>query len=690
MTENQEETLDFLNPQEDLETRIEQLLHYLTVEEKSKLLKGNDFWTTNEIPRAHIPAFGMTDGPIGVAFHSSHRGYRTRFPATIGLAASWNKNLAFQMGKAMGMETKLSGRHQLLGPGINIIRSPLCGRNFEYLSEDPILSSDIASEIVKGIQSENVASCIKHYVTNNSETKRMKISTEISERALQEIYIKNYKRVIEKSDPWGLMVCYNKVNGVQGAENKYILQDILRDQLHFTGHVVTDWGAARSTQSAASCIKAGLNLEMPGKLLSNAMSSKKILKAIDRGELTEQDLDFALRPMLRTFFRVGLFDTPTSESIKTIDDPKHQQIAQKVAEEGMVLLKNENDLLPLKIESLKTIAILGPNADKKFGKPFQGGSSAAVPPKFITPKAGITSYVDKQVEITENLEEADAVILILGLDHGGSMFKNMIFGVEGDSEGSDRKNYALSQDQENLIQETASKNPNTIVILVAGSPINVTNWYDDVPAILNAWYPGMMGGNALARVLFGDVNPSGKLPVTYPKQLEDHPAHKNKRSFPGDLKANKIYFEEDVFVGYRYFDKYSVEPQFSFGFGLSYTTFDFLKVDLDRPEYDGTGEFTLSIEIKNTGSIAGAEVVQVYIEDMKSTVDRPPKELQGFEKVLLQPGETKTVTIALDESALEFYSEKDHTFMAEPGEFTLWVGNSSRNLPLSAKLTYKS
>ncbi|MHA1672669.1 MAG: beta-glucosidase family protein [Promethearchaeota archaeon] len=679
----------YLDKTQDIEARIDDLLQFLTVEEKASLLKGRDFWSTNPIPRAHVPSFGMTDGPIGVAYHSSFKGIRTRFPGTIGLAATWNRELSHSMGKAMGKEVRLSGRHQLLGPGINLIRSPLCGRNFEYLSEDPILSSELAIELVKGIQSEKTAACIKHYVTNNSETKRMSISTEISERALQEVYIKNFKRVIEKADPWGLMVCYNKVNGGQGADNKYILRDVLRDQLNFTGHVVTDWGAARKTKSTASCIKAGLNLEMPGKIMSNAMPAKKVLKALESKEITKEDIDYGVRPMLRTFFRVGLFDRETPKSIKVIDDPEHQQIAKDIAEESMVLLKNENQILPLSLDKVKKLAILGPNADKPFGKPFQGGSSAAVPVKFITPYMGIVDYTKDKVEIVTAPENADAVILVIGLDHGGSMFKNILFGVEGDSEGADRKRYELAPEQEKLIRDTAAKNPNTIVVLVAGSPVSIKPWYDDVPAILNAWYPGMMGGNAIARTLFGDVNPSGKLPVTYPKKLEDHPAHQSKRTFPGDLKAKKIYYEEGIFIGYRYFDKYSVEPMFPFGFGLSYTTFEFSNVKVDRAEFDGMGEITVSVEVKNTGEKAGAEVVQFYIEDVKGIVDKPPKELQGFDKIFLQPGESKTVSIPLDRSSFEYFSEELHAFTVENGEYAIWCGNSSRNLPLSTSVQVK-
>ncbi len=681
--------LSYLDKSKPVEDRVNILLNILTIEEKATLLKGKDFWTTKSLQNIKLPSFGMTDGPIGVAYFSSMKGYRTRFPATIGLAATWNKKLAYQMGSSMGKEVKLSGRHQLLAPGINIIRSPMCGRNFEYLSEDPILSSDIASELVKGIQSTKVATCVKHYVTNNSETKRTKISTEISERALFEIYIKNFKRVIKISDPWGLMVSYNKINGVYGAENKYILDDILRGQLNFSGHVVTDWGAAGKIKIPANCIKAGLNLEMPGgRMLSNTLSKKNILNALKNNEISESDIDEAVKPLLRTFFRVGLFDEIPQESIKSIDNPKHQQIAQDIAEESMVLLKNEKQILPLNINKLKKIAVIGPNSNKIFGKALEGGSSAVVPPFFITPLEGIKEYAKNKVEIIENVAEADVAILVMGLDNGGHMVKNMIFKPEADTEGVDRRRFELSKKQEKLIQQTSKINTNTIVVLIAGSPIDVSNWHKNVPAILNAWYPGMMGGKALARVLFGDVNPSGKLPVTYPKKLKDHPAHKSAKTFPGNLKTKKIYYDEGIFVGYRHFDKFNVEPRYEFGYGLSYTTFNFSNLKIDTKEFNGKGNFVISLDVENTGQIAGAEVIQVYIEELQSKVERAVKELQGFKKIFLNSQEKKTISISLDITALEYYSEELHKFAVDPGEYKIWIGNSSRNLPLSVNINF--
>jgi beta-glucosidase len=678
----------YLDEDLSINLRVEDLLERLTLDEKIHLLRGKGFWTTKPIKRLGIPSFGMTDGPLGVAWHSSHRGRYTRFPATIGLAATWNKELAYQMGSIQGKEVKMAGRHQLLAPGVNIIRSPLCGRNFEYLSEDPILSSDIATEIVNGIQSQNIAACVKHYVTNNSETKRMKISTEISERALHEIYIKNFKRVIEKADPWGLMACYNKINGVYGAENKYLIKEILKERLAFTGHVTTDWGAARKTSGAAACIKAGLSLEMPGILLSRTLKSRKVRKALDKGEITEEDINYVLKPLLRTFIRVGLFKEDNKSYEKVSDSAEHQKIAQKIAEESMVLLKNEHNTLPINLNEIEKIAILGPNAKKEFGKPYHGGSSAVVPPRFITPFDGIKEYVSDNAAIINNPEDADVVFLIVGLDHGGSFLKSLLFKSEGDTEGNDRTRYGLPEKQIDLINETLVKNPNTILIIIAGSPIDCSDWYEKLPAILNAWYPGMMGGKALARVLFGEINPSGKLPVTYPRRLQDHPAHKSKKRFPGDLDELKIYFEEGIFVGYRYFDNHKIDPLFPFGYGLSYTKFQLSNIQVDKDKLQGKGSFSVTVDVENIGERSGAEIVQIYIGDDVCSVERPPKELQGFRKVYLQAQEKKTISITLDESSFEFYSKKHHKFLAEPGSFTIWAGTSSKDLPLSTKINY--
>ncbi|MFX0137086.1 MAG: glycoside hydrolase family 3 C-terminal domain-containing protein, partial [Candidatus Hodarchaeota archaeon] len=445
--------------------------------------------------------------------------------------------------------------------------------------------------------------------------------------------------------------------------------------------------AAQGTSGASGFIKAGLSLEMPGSFISKKMMPKKVQMALDAGDINEDDLNYIIRPLLRTFIRVGLFEEDERPFEKISNILEHQEIAQQIAEEGIVLFKNDSNFLPLELDKLKKIAILGPNAKKIYGKPWYGGSSAVVPPKFINPYDGIANYVSGKAEIVDNPEDADVVFLIVGFDQH-SLFRMLLAPKEGDNEGVDRKHYSLPKKQLKLIIKTLEKNPNTVIILIAGNPVGVSEFYKNAPVILNAWNPGMMGGIALARVLFGDVTPSGKLPVTLPKKIEDHPAHKSKKRFPGDLKELKIYFDEGIYIGYRYFDEYQIEPLIPFGFGLSYTNFELSNIQLDKTNLQGSGSFTVSVDVKNIGDRSGAEIVQIYVGDDECSLDRPPKELQGFDKVYLDPGEKKTISITLNESAFEFYSEQEHKFKAETGSFTIWAGSSSRDLPLSIKINY--
>jgi len=395
-----------------------------------------------------------------------------------------------------------------------------------------------------------------------------------------------------------------------------------------------------------------------------------------------------VKPLLRTIIRVKLLDEETPVPKEVINIPEHQDLAQRIAEESLVLLKNDNGTLPINLDNVKKVAVLGPNAKKIFGKRLHGGSSAVVPPFFITPYDGIGNYIEGKAEMVKNPEEADVVFLVLGLDNGGGLFSMLFSKKEADAENRDRTIYGLPDEQERLLEETIKKNPNTIVILVVGSPIDVSPWFEKVPAVLNAWYPGMMGGNAIARCVFGDVNPSGKLPVTYPVKITDHPAHISERRFPGDLEALKIYYDEGIYVGYRHFDKNQIEPFFPFGFGLSYTEFKLSNIRVDKNAVKNSDTFTVSIDVVNVGKVEGAEIIQIYISDDECSVDRPPKELQAFEKVYLKPGESKTVSVTLDHNVFEFYSEKEHKFVAEAGTFTILVGTSSRHLPLSTKVEY--
>jgi len=671
--------LPFFNDSLSEDERVNDLLKKLTLDEKLRLLSGRRIWTTKPIKRLGIPVFGTTDGPNGAAFHSTYK-RNTLFPSSICVASTWNRELVYLYGQAVGKETRAAGRHMILAPGINIDRTPLNGRTFEYFSEDPFLSSEMAIPYVKGVQNQRISACVKHYAANNQETKRMSISAEIGKRALEEIYLRNFKRVVNLADPWCVMASYNKINGYHGCEHKELLIDTLYKKWKFSGFVVSDWYASKNTTSTEACVKAGMALEMP---MAIKYRTSKLKEALNSGKISEKDIDFLVERILRVMIRVGLFDP--SEKIPSYERNTEEihELSRKMAEEGIVLLKNKDNILPLDKSKLKRVAILGPNAKKKMGLPFYGGSSAVWPEYEITPFNGIKEKLGTDVEIVKDPSIADIVFLILGLSHK----------LGYDSEGKDRSCLELPKKQIDLIKNVASVNPNTIVILINGSPVTM-DWIDDVPAIIEAWYGGLEVGRAIANVIFGVVNPSGKLPITFPKKLEDCPAHKSIRTFPG--VNGKVYYEEGIYVGYRYFDKNNIEVLFPFGYGLSYTNFEYsnLKI-INKPveinsiirknEYDPIT--SISLDIKNVGNREGAEIVQVYIQNINCSVDRPIKELCGFEKVRLKPGETKTINIPIRKEHLQFYDENKGEWVIEPGGFKILVGSSSRDIKLETNFS---
>lgn len=665
--------LPYMDIKLDIEDRIKDLLGRLSLAEKFRLLSGHKMWTTRKIKRLKIPELGTTDGPNGCAFHSTYK-RNTLFPTSICLAATWNRELPLKYGEVIGLETRASGRHMILAPGINIDRSPLNGRTFEYLTEDPFLNKEMATPYVKGVQSKRISACVKHYAANNQETKRFTVSSEVGERALEEIYLRSFKAVVQNADPWCVMACYNKVNAIYGCENKFLLRDTLMDKWGFTGFVCSDWFATRKIVGSSGCVKAGLSLEMPHTM---RYKIKNLQTEFDQGKFTEQDIDFLVTRLLRTMFRVGLFDPKEHLPKGSRNLKEHWELSQKIAEEGIVLLKNDKNILPLDPSKTKAICVLGPNAKKAMGKPFYGGSSAVWPKHEVTPYKGIERKIKGRVVLTDDMTAADAVILIMGLNHSGHK----------DAEGSDRQRLELPQQQVQLIKETAAKNQNTIVVLVNGSPIAMSEWIQDVPAVVESWYGGMEGGTALANVLFGDVNPSGKLPITFPEKISDSPAHVSERTFPGvDLK---VYYDEGIYVGYRHFDKKDIKPLFPFGFGLSYTTYEYSNLKVDKNRFSGTNKINLTVDVTNTGSRSGSEVVQLYIRDVECSADRPIKELQGFNKIFLKSKEKGTVSFTIDKSNLEFYDEKEHVWKAEPGKFEILIGSSSRDIKLQTTIEYQ-
>ncbi|TES97174.1 MAG: glycosyl hydrolase [Promethearchaeota archaeon] len=667
--------LPFRDESLELEERVKDLLSRLTLAEKFKLCSGRLMWHTKRIKRLGVKSYTMYDGPHGVRDDTMGKIKSTYFPSAICRAATWDPKLSYEFGKAVAEEVRDVGAHMLLAPGINIQRTPMNGRTFEYQTEDPHLNKILAVATVKGIQSQRIAACVKHFVCNNQETNRFTSSSEVSERALQEIYLPAFKATVQEADAWSFMTCYNKVNGIYGSENYNLLRERLIENWGFRGFTVSDWVATNYT-STEGCVNAGLSLEMP---TSKKYSKTNLRNAFQEGKFSEETFNGNIKRLLRVMFLVGLFDDKNSLPSGNRNTLEHQSIARKIAENGIVLLKNKNALLPLNIDELKKVAIVGPNADNKFGGGnilSGGGSSVNYPPYEITPLEGLKQKCRNRVEIIETPSKADVTILFAGLNHEHGK----------DAEGEDKNSFELPLEQIELIKRTVKQNPNTIVVLINGSPISMDDWIDSVPSVIEAWYGGMEVGTAIANVLFGDVNPSGKLTLTFPKKLSDSPAHKSERNFPG--VEEKVFYDEGIYVGYRYFDREQIEPLFPFGYGLSYTTFNYENLKLNKEKFSKNDTVTVSVDIVNTGNRSGAEIIQLYVQDIESSTDRPPKELKQFEKVNLEQNEKKTVEFNLKFNDFSFYDDSTHSWVVEPGTFNILIGSSSRAIHLQKEIEY--
>ncbi len=664
-------SLPFRNSSLGLEERVDDLLKRLTLKEKFKLSSGRLMWFTKKIKRLGIDSFAMFDGPHGV--RPDYKGERpcTYFPSAICRSATWNKSLSKKFGVAIAEEVRELGAHMILAPGINIQRTPMCGRTFEYQTEDPYLNKILAVSVVKGIQSQRIAACVKHFVCNNQETNRFTSSSEVNERALQEIYFPAFKAAVEKADAWSFMSCYNKVNGVYGSEHFNLIRERLMNEWGFRGFVVSDWNATAYT-TTEGCVNAGLSLEMP---IRKAYQVKKMQKAFEEGKFSLDYLNDNIRRLLRVMFLVGCFDNQDSIPKGSRNTPEHQALARKIAQEGIVLLKNEKQLLPLNIEKIKKIAVLGPNAELKTS--LGGGSSTNFPTYEVTALQGIIERCRDKIEIIDSLPDADVSILFIGLNHE----KNM------DAEDTDKTSFKLASSQIQLVKNTIRQNKNTIVVLINGSPISMEEWIDEIPVLLEAWYAGMEGGRAIADILFGDVNPSGKLPITFPKRLSDSPAHKSDKTFPG---ADKVFYDEGIFVGYRHFEYNDIKPLFPFGYGLSYTTFKYSNIKMENNRVSGNETIRVSVELENTGNNEGAEVVQLYLHDMESSLPRPFKELKGFKKIFLKPKQKETINFELYREDLAFFDEEENDWVVENGTFKILIGSSSEDIRLETEFNYSN
>lgn len=806
--------------------RLESLLGQMTIEEKVSMLAGTDWWYTVPVERLGIPSLKMTDGPNGARGEGGMSA--VCFPAGICLASSWDTALIERVGQALAQEARSKGALVLLAPTVNIQRTPLGGRNFETFSEDPYLTTRLAVAYIRGLQSQGVGASVKHYVCNDEEFERFTLSSEVRERALREIYLPPFRAAVREAGTWTVMAAYNNVNGIPASEHPYLLQEILRDEWGFDGVVMSDWFF--SVKSTAASVNAGLDLEMPHP----QWRGEQLLQAVERDEVTEATLDESVRRLLRLLNRAGLFEQPEIAQEQAIDLPEQRALVREAAAEGIVLLKNEGQVLPLQREQLTSIAVIGPNA--KVAQIMGGGSARVNAHYAVTPFQGIRSAAGERVQIryaagcanhkllplfdveallagSEGAEhgllveyfnsdhpigepvwkeiirsteiqwsskmpgnvdasqfavratarftpqESGAYILglvsaglsrlsidghevienwtkqkrgdtyygagstevqaighfdagrsyLLSLEYAGSAplaavrlgcFQELpadaieraaalaansdvaivCAGTSGEweSEGADKVSMELPGQQDALIERVAAANPRTIVVLNTGSPVTMP-WLDKVASVAQAWFSGQECGNAIADVLFGAVNPSGRLAQTFPVRLEDTPAYLN---FPGE--NGRVYYGEGLFVGYRYYDRKKIAPLFPFGFGLSYTTFEYSNLRLSAWEVGPDDTLSVSIDIANTGERAGKEVVQVYVRDIQARLQRPKQELKAFAKVSLAPGERKTVTLTLDRESLAYYDDRAREWIAEAGEFEVRVGSSSRDIHASA------
>lgn len=693
-----------------MEKRIEKLIKKMTLEEKVGLLHGNSKFYVAGVERLGIPEWSLSDGPHGVRAEINRHDWAyagwtndsaSYFPTGTAFAATWNPELAYRRGEVLGEEARWRKKDVLLGPGVNIIRSPLCGRNFEYMSEDPYMNSVLAVAYIKGLQSRDVACSVKHFAVNNQETNRTTVDVECSERALREIYLPAFKAAVQEGGSLTVMAAYNKFRGEFCAENNYLVRKILRNEWGFDGVYVTDWGAAHSTVPS---MEAGLDLEM-GTLIDKYEDwyyANPLIEAVKSGKIPMSLVDEKVGDVLRVMIKTNVLDPKKRFGPGSMNTKEHQQATYDAAAEAIVLLKNQNNLLPLDFSSIKSLAVIGDNATRKHSN---GGLSSEIKAVYeVTPLEALRAKWGDKVDIrfaqgyeklstfvegsnngqssgtfSSKTQESDALLkeavevartsdvalLVCGLNH------------DYDTESFDRLNMDIPYGQVELIQEVVKANPRTIVVMIAGSPLNMAAVDICSPAIVWAWFNGMEGGNALVDVLSGKVNPSGKMPFTTPVSLDQSPAHA-LGNFPGrDLKVN---YEEDILVGYRWFDTKGLPVVYPFGYGLSYTTFNYSNLNTDKKTYDQADTIQATFTLTNTGDREGAEVAQLYVSDPVCSVMRPVKELKGFKKVFLKPGESRRITLDIPVSSLAFYSEAQSQFVVEPGEFILQLGASASDI----------
>lgn len=721
----------YLDDSKDIELRVEDALSKMTLREKINIIHAQSKFSAPGVPRLGIPEIWCTDGPMGVRPEVLWDEWEqakwtndscTAFPSLTCLAATWNPEMARLYGKSIGEEARFRNKSVILGPGINIYRTPLNGRNFEYMGEDPYLTSRMVVPYVKGVQENGVAACVKHFALNNNEINRHTSNPIVDDRTLYEIYLPAFKAAATEGDAWSFMGGYNLFRGEHASYNPILMNDILKGEWNWDGAVISDWGAVHDTPTA---VKGGLDMEFgswtdglaggASNAYDNYFLAEPYLKGIQDGTFTEKELDDKVRRVLRLTFRTAM---DRNRPYGSMGSDEHVAACREIGEEGIVLLKNDNNLLPLNPGKVKKIAVVGENAIKMM---TVGGGSSSLKARYeVTPLDGLKRRLGDSAEIVyargyvgdttgeyngvvtgqdlndprspdellaeavKVAEDADVVLFFGGLNKSNHQ----------DCEDTDRVSLDLPYNQNEIIRALAEANPNIAVINISGTGVAMP-WVKDVDAILQAWYLGNETGNALASVIMGDVNPSGKLPYTYYAGLDQCGAHK-LGEYPGhrgvDALGNEVWdmpYNEGIYVGYRFTDKNRIKPTFPFGHGLSYTRFEYGDATVDRTAGAPGETFTVSVPVTNTGSVEGKEVVQLYISDPKSSVDRPVKELKGFEKIKLAPGETKTVTFSVNKEDLSYFDADRHEWVAEPGDFVARIGASSGDIRTSVKFKLK-
>lgn len=712
----------YLDENQPIDERVEDALRRMTLREKIRILHAQSKFSSAGVPRLGIPELQCTDGPHGVRAEFlwdewEQAGWTsdscTAFPALTCLVATWNPEMSAKYGKALGEEARYRDKDVLLGPGVNIYRTPLNGRNIEYMGEDPYLAAKLVVPYIQGVQANGVAACIKHFALNNQEHGRHHINAIVDDRALYEIYLPAFKAAVEEGGTWAIMPAYNKYNGQFCCHNERLLNTILKGEWGFDGAVISDWGGVHSTREAAL---NGLDMEFGTGTNGLSMGLKNNFDAyflavpyqrlIEKGELSTKELDDKVRRVLKLNFRTAM---NTRKPFGALNSEDHKAIAREIAGEGIVLLKNENNVLPLCKEKLKRLLIVGENAIKMMT--VGGGSASLKVQREYSPLEGIQQYVGDDVEViyergyvgditgsyngvntgqdlrderspeqliadaVEAAKSADAVIYFGGLNR-----------KEGqDCEGVDRGHYHLPYDQNRVIEALAEANPNFVMINISGNAVEMP-WVERVPAIMQAWFLGSEAGRAIAPVLFGEVNPSGHLPFTFHTRLQDYAAH-SIGEYPGN--GVDVRYNEGIFIGYRWADKQNIKTLFPFGHGLSYTTFEITEPQINKKSLKQGGEIKLKVEVRNTGERAGAEVVQLYISDKDSSLPRPVKELKGFKKVYLAAGESSTVEFVISEEELQFFDDQQHKWIAEQGEFTAHIATSAEEILHSVDFSLK-